>query len=119
MQSIYQEIILEHYKHPRNFGTIRNPSKKTSVSNPLCGDKIVMDIVFTDKKIKEIKFNGQGCAISQASASLLTEYSIGKSKDTLQKLDKEFMIKLLGIELGPNRIKCALLPLEALHKLFM
>lgn len=115
--SIYQEIILEHYKNPRNFGTLKSPSKKTSVSNPSCGDKIEMDVVFTGKKIMEIKFSGQGCAISQAAASLLTEYSKGKTNEELQKLDKEFMIKLLGIELGPNRIKCALLPLEALHKL--
>jgi len=117
MESIYQEIILEHYKHPQNFGKIKNPSKKTSVSNPSCGDKIEMDVIFEGKKVKEIMFNGRGCAVSQASASLLTEYSKGKTNDELQKLNKTFMIKLLGIELGPNRVRCALLPLEALHKL--
>ncbi|OGK39455.1 SUF system NifU family Fe-S cluster assembly protein [Candidatus Roizmanbacteria bacterium RIFCSPLOWO2_01_FULL_35_13] len=115
--SIYQEIILEHYKNPHNFGTIKDPTKKTSVSNPLCGDEIEMEIVFKKNKVSEIMFKGQGCAISQASASILTDFASGKSKDDLKKLDKNFMTKLLGIELGPNRIKCALLPLEALHKL--
>ena len=115
--SIYQEIILDHYKNPRNFGNIRNPSKKTNVSNPLCGDKIEMDVLYKDKKVGEIMFSGQGCAISQASASLITEYVKGKTKEELKKLDKDFMIKMLGVELGVNRIKCALLSLEALHKL--
>src|SRR3990172_2442593 len=105
MQSIYQEIILEHYKNPHNFGSIKDPTKKTSVSNPLCGDDIEMEIVFKKNRVTEIKFKGKGCAISQASASILTDYALNKSKDDLKKLDKEFMIKLLGIELGPNRVK--------------
>lgn len=117
MNSIYQEIILEHYKNPHNFGTIKDPTKKTFVSNPLCGDEIGMEIVFKKNKVAEIKFKARGCAISQASASILTDYVLGKSKDDLKKLDKEFMIKLLNIDLGPNRIKCALLSLEALHNL--
>ena len=119
MSSIYQEIILDHYKNPHNYGSIKDPTKKTSVSNPLCGDEITMDILFNKNKVEQIKFSGKGCAVSQASASILTDFVLHKSKDELKKLDKEFMIKLLGIELGPNRIKCALLPLEALHKLLI
>ena len=119
MQSIYQEIILEHYKNPHNFGSVKDPTKKTSVANPSCGDEIKMEILFKKDIVEEIKFKGQGCAISQASASILTDYVLGKSKDDLKKLDKDFMIKLLGIELGPNRIKCALLALEALYKLLI
>lgn len=115
--NIYCELILDHYQNPRNYGTIKNPSKKTVIYNPSCGDKIELDIFIGEKKIKDIKFRGHGCAISQASASILTQFVMKKPKDELKKLDKDFMIKLLGIRLGPNRIKCALLPLEALHKL--
>ncbi len=117
MTSIYQEIILEYYKNPHNFGTIKNPSKKTVSYNPSCGDRIEMDVLFAKNMVTDIKFRGSGCAISQASASLLTDYVKNKSKDDLKKLDKDFMMKLLGIDLGPNRVKCAVLSLEALHKL--
>ncbi|OGK14003.1 SUF system NifU family Fe-S cluster assembly protein [Candidatus Roizmanbacteria bacterium RIFCSPHIGHO2_02_FULL_37_15] len=115
--NIYSELILDHYQNPRNFGSIKNPSKKSVIYNPSCGDRIELDIVLKQNKIKDVKFRGQGCAISQASASILTDYVLNKAKEELKKLDKDFMIKLLGIELGPNRITCALLPLEALHKL--
>lgn len=115
--SLYQEIILEHYRHPKNYGQVKNPTDKVQLFNPLCGDKIEMTIKMIKDKIEAIKFQGQGCAISQAASSMLTEYAKGKTKDQLKKLDRKFMIKLLGVELGPNRIKCALLPLEALHKL--
>jgi nitrogen fixation NifU-like protein len=117
MINIYQEIILDHFKNPKNFGLLNTPTSTVKVANPLCGDEIEMGVVIEEKKIKEIKFRGVGCAISKAAASMLTEYVKGKMKDKLQKLDREFMIKLLGVELGPNRIKCALLPLEALQKL--
>lgn len=115
--NIYRELIIDHYKYPHNFGSIKNPTKKTYLSNPSCGDMIEIAITLDKEKVRDIKFRGQGCAISQASASILTDYALGKLKKDLKKIDKEFMIKLLGIELGPNRIKCALLSLEALHKL--
>ena len=117
--NIYRELILEHYKSPHNYGSIKNPSKRSVIFNPSCGDRIELDIILSKNKVEEIKFRGQGCAISQASASILTDYVQGKLKKDLKKIDKEFMIKLLGIELGPNRIKCALLPLEALYKLLI
>jgi nitrogen fixation NifU-like protein len=114
--SIYQEIILDHYRNPKNFGKIKNPTKSSSVYNPLCGDLINMDIVIKDGKVNEVKFHGQGCAISTAAASILTEYIKGKKGADLLKIDKNSMIKLVGIEVGPTRMKCLLLPLEALHK---
>lgn len=114
--TIYQEIILENYKFPKNVGRIVSPTNTTIVHNPLCGDKIILDILIKDNRVQNIKFVGQGCVISQALSSLLTEYAKNKTKNELRKLDRTFMIKILGIELGPNRLKCALLPLEALHK---
>lgn len=114
---IYSELILDHYQNPRNFGSIKNPSKKSIVFNPSCGDRIEIDVVLDKNKIKKIKFRADGCVISSASASMLTEQVKGITKDNLKKLDKNFMIKLIGIKLGPTRIRCALLPLEGLHKL--
>jgi len=115
--NIYQDIILDHYHHPHNFGNLNKFSKSIQVSNPLCGDKIGMTVNFEKNEIKEIKFQGEGCVISTASASMLTDYAKNKSKHELKKLDSKFIIKMLGIDLGLNRIKCAVLPLEALHKL--
>lgn len=114
--SIYQEVILDHYRRPRNSGTIKNPTKSALVFNPLCGDRIKIDISIKNDRVSEIKFSGEGCAISQASASLLTEHSKSKKASDLINLNKEFMIKLVGIEPGPTRLKCLLLSLEALHK---
>ena len=117
--NIYQDIILDHYHHPHNLGKIDRPDGSISVNNPLCGDKIEMTINFQNNKVKDIKFQGEGCVISTASASLLTDFVKNKTKQELKKLDSKFIIKMLGIDLGMNRIKCALLPLEALHKLLV
>ncbi|MDO8496914.1 MAG: SUF system NifU family Fe-S cluster assembly protein [bacterium] len=115
--SIYQDVILDHYHSPRNEGRIKNPSNSVSLSNPLCGDTIVMDVVEKNGKIERIAHISTGCAISKASASMLTEYVKGKTKDEVVKLDKDFILTMLGIELSANRLRCALLPLESLHKL--
>jgi len=117
MSNIYTEIILDHYQHPRNFGEIKNPTDQIEVANPLCGDKIKMMIVFDKEKVIDVKFTGVGCAISIASTSMLTEFMKNKTKNQLKKIDKNFIIKMLGVNLGINRIKCALLSLEALKKL--
>lgn len=119
MSSLYSEIILDHYQNPRNFGKIENFDKKIEVANSLCGDKLTLYLKFENEKVKDIKFEGVGCAISKASASMLTDYIKGKKKTELKKIDKNFIIKMLGVELGVNRIKCALLPLEALKKLII
>lgn len=115
--SIYQEIIFEHYRNPRNWGRINGPKKTVTLYNPLCGDKIILDLVQEEGTVKDVKFSGEGCAISKAASSLLTEYIKNKDVKSLIKLDKKFMIELIGIEVGINRLKCLLLPLEALNKL--
>lgn len=117
--SIYQEVILEHASNPRNTGSIPNPSKTTIVHNPLCGDKIKMDVLFNGEVVHEIKFQITGCAISKATVSMLSEKIKGKTKSQLRKLAKQDIIKMIGIDLGPNRLKCALISLEALHNLLV
>jgi len=119
MSNIYTEIILDHYQNPRNFGEIKSSTDQIEVANPLCGDKIKMMILFDKEKVADVKFTGSGCAISIASASMLTEYIKGKTKEQLKKIDKNFITKMLGVNLGVNRIKCALLPLEALKKIII
>lgn len=117
MTSIYQEIILDHYKHPHNWGTVTDATNQTTISNSSCGDKFDLSGVIKNGVLKECSFEGEGCAISTASASLLIEYAKGKKINALKKLDASFILKLVGIELSPNRLKCALLPLEGLQKL--
>ncbi|MEK7441418.1 MAG: Fe-S cluster assembly sulfur transfer protein SufU [Chloroflexota bacterium] len=115
MDDMYREVILDHYKNPRNKGTLDPADFSFEDDNPLCGDRIRIDVrVGEDNKVKEVAFSGQGCAISQASASMLTEHIIGKSLDEVKQLSKDDILELLGIELGPVRLKCALLSLKVL-----
>lgn len=114
---IYRELILSHWKNPRNYGKIKNPNKISFSSNPACGDKIKMEAKIKKGKIEDIKFTGEGCIISKAAASLLTEYAKGKDLSHLKNLNRDFMLNLLGIQLSPVRLKCALLALEVLEKL--
>jgi nitrogen fixation protein NifU and related proteins len=112
---MYKEIILDYYKNPRNRGTIQSPDSKARDSNPLCGDVVEMQLKFSDGKVSDIKFNGDGCAISQASASMLTELVMGKSIEDVRKIDKTVLLDNLGSpNLGAVRIKCALLPLKVM-----
>ncbi|MFI5420667.1 MAG: Fe-S cluster assembly sulfur transfer protein SufU [Nitrososphaerales archaeon] len=112
---MYKEIILDYYKNPRNRGTMESPDAKSKDSNPLCGDVIEMQLKFTDDKVSDIKFNGDGCAISQASASMLTELVMGKSIEEVRNIDKSILLENLGSpNLGAVRIKCALLPLKVM-----
>ncbi len=119
----YRDIILDHYKNPRHFGKLANPRATASVNNDFCGDQIRMDIDVRDlgkksdeNKVTDIAFSGIGCAISTASASMLTELACGKKISELKSLKVDDIVAMLGIELTPTRLKCALLPLEALHK---
>lgn len=120
MDNFYRENILDHYKNPKNFGKIKNPDFSSEENNPLCGDKIGMQIKCnvqnSKRRINDIKFYGEGCAISVASASMLTEKVKGKTIKEVRKLKTDDILNLLGIELTPTRLKCALLPLEVLHK---
>ena len=112
---IYREIILDYYRNPRNFGKIENPDIAMRDSNPLCGDELEMHINIKDNKVSDVKFTGKGCAISQASASMLTELIMGKDFEYVKKLAKEDILDNLGLpDLGPARIKCALLSLKVL-----
>lgn len=115
IEMMYREQIIDHYKSPRNFGKIENASVHHNEYNPLCGDKIGLYLVIDkNKKIADVKFNGQGCAISQASASMLTEQIKGKSIEELKKMAKEDILEMLGIPISPVRLKCALLSLDTL-----
>jgi nitrogen fixation NifU-like protein len=110
----YREYILDHYKNPRNFGRLENPDITHEEDNPLCGDVIGMDFRVKDGVIEDIRFHGRGCAISQASASLLTERLKGMALEDAKKVNKEDVLGELGIQISPARIKCALLSLKVL-----
>jgi len=116
MDDMYREIILEHYKYPHNAGALEHPDISHEDSNPLCGDRIRIDLTVEGGIITDIRFQGRGCAISQASASLLTDEIKGKSLDEVRAFGKDDMLDLIGIPLDKNpvRIKCALLGLKTL-----
>jgi nitrogen fixation NifU-like protein len=109
---IYKDIILDYYRNPRNFGDLPNPDVRAKDSNPLCGDIIEMQLKITDGKVEDVRFKGKGCAISQASASMLTEIVKGKTLDEVKSMSKTDVLNLIGIDPGPTRIKCALLGLK-------
>ena len=113
---IYRELILDYYRNPRNFGKLPKSDIDARDTNPLCGDEIEMQIrVGGENTIEEIKFTGRGCAISQASASMLTELAKGKPLEWVRQVAKEDVFKLLGNpDLGPSRVKCALLGMKVL-----
>ncbi|MGI0086481.1 MAG: Fe-S cluster assembly sulfur transfer protein SufU [Nitrosotalea sp.] len=112
---IYREIILDYYRNPRNYGKLTNPDIAQRDSNPLCGDELEMHLNIKESKVVDVKFTGKGCAISQASASMLTELIMGKNFEEVKKLSKEDILDNLGLhDLGPARIKCALLSLKVL-----
>ena len=112
---IYREIILDHYRNPRNKGKLSGADVSIHDSNPICGDEIDIHLKVEEDKIKDIKFEGRGCAISQASASMLTEMIIDKPLNTIKDLTKEDILENIGLmNLGPARIKCALLSLKVL-----
>ena len=113
---IYKELILDYYRNPRNFGKLEQFDISSHDTNPLCGDEVDIQIkVGPGNKIEQIRFFGKGCAISQASTSMLTELAKGKDLEWVKQLSKEDILKMLGNpELGPSRIKCALLGMKVL-----
>lgn len=117
---LYRETIIGHYKHPQNFGHLDGADITVSDTNPSCGDRISVEIRFSgtgpDRKVTDIRFTGEGCAIHQASASMLTESVKQKSTADILKMDLDYVQKLLGTTLTPSRVKCALLPLETIQK---
>ncbi len=115
MDDLYREQILDHYKRPRNFGELEDPDLEFEDNNPLCGDELkVMIDVDGDGRVADLRFAGHGCAISQASASLASEEVKGMKVDDLLRLDRDFVLDLLGIDVSATRMKCALLSLKVL-----
>ena len=111
-------MLLEHYRNPQNYGTLDDFSFEHHDSNPLCGDDLTFQInLDSDDTVEDVRFNGKGCAISQASASMLTEVIIGKTITDLKLFEQKDILELIGIEslsLNPSRLKCALLSLKVL-----
>ena len=116
MSSIYQDIILDHYRNPRHHGTLDHPTHQAKALNASCGDKLQMDIIIKNDIIEEVRFSGVGCAISQASASLLCEAITRKSVREALAMEPKSVLELLGVTLSPSRIKCGLLSLETAKK---
>ena len=111
---LYRQNILDHYQNPRNFGTLEHPDISAEDSNPLCGDEIRIDLRVKDGVIEDVRFSGKGCSISRAAASMLTEEVRGKTLEEVKRIGKDDVLEMLGIELGPVRLKCALLALKTL-----
>jgi nitrogen fixation NifU-like protein len=112
----YREYILDHYRNPRNYGTLEHPTVSASDSNPLCGDQLAMDLLIEGDRVTEVRFKGRGCAISQASASMLSEMIEGKPVEEVIQLGKEDILEELGVPISPARTKCAFLCLRVLHR---
>jgi nitrogen fixation protein NifU and related proteins len=115
MDDLYRENILQHYKNPSNWGELDSPDLEFFDSNPLCGDELRVQLHTDDAgTITEVRFSGHGCAISQASASMASEEIVGMKVDDVLRLDRSFVLDLLGIDISATRIKCALLSLKVL-----
>ena len=115
MDDLYRDYILEHYRRPHNFGVLDGATISQEGANPLCGDRITLQLRVRDGVIDGVGFTGRGCAISQASASLLTDEIKGKPIESAAGMSADDVLELLGIEISPARMKCALLSLETLQ----
>lgn len=114
---MYQQNILDHYKHPRNFGKIDNTTNHAHVANLLCGDELDFYLTFTDQgTVLAATFTGQGCTISVAAASMLSEKLKGMERESVEKLSNDSILEMLGVPVNPARLKCATLSLESVQK---
>jgi nitrogen fixation protein NifU and related proteins len=122
LESLYREVILDHYKNPRGHGVIEDPDAEAEGQNPLCGDEVSIYVAFGEdgETIDDVKFSGRGCAISQAATSMLMEMTKGRTAAEVATLDKDELLAEIGVPLTPVRLKCAMLGLTtlkvALHK---
>lgn len=116
MDDLYRQYILDHYREPRNHGHLEHPDISAADTNPLCGDRVEIDLRVVDERVSEVRFSGRGCAISQASASMLTEKIEGATLDELRALTPDDVLEMLGVEINPARQRCALLSLRVLHE---
>ncbi len=114
MDDMYRDYILDHYRNPRNTGDLPGATHTYHDTNPLCGDEITMALRIEDGRVADVRFEGKGCAISQASASILTEDVKGKTLEEVRVIDRQRIFENLGIPISPARVKCALLGLKAL-----
>jgi nitrogen fixation protein NifU and related proteins len=122
LESLYREVILDHYKNPRGHGVIEHADAEAEGQNPLCGDEVSIYVAFGEdgETIDDVKFSGRGCAISQAATSMLMEMTKGRTAEQVAALDKDELLAEIGVPLTPVRLKCAMLGLTtlkvALHK---
>lgn len=114
LDDFYRQNILDHYQNPRNWGTLPEPDITAEDANPLCGDRLRMELRVKDGRVEQVRFTGQGCSISRAAASMLSEAIEGKTVEEVKKIGREDVLEMLGIDLGPVRLKCALLALKTL-----
>ena len=112
MDDFYRDYILDHYRHPRNFGNLERFDAEAEDLNPLCGDQIRMELKIEDGVVTDLRFSGKGCAISQASASMLTERVKGMRLSDVAKISKDVVLEDVGIGISPTRMKCAMLGLR-------
>ena len=115
-ESMYKRHILELYKNPSNFGILKNATHSGTEYNSLCGDEITVNLIIKDSIVKDAKFSGSGCALSLVSASLITEKIKGMSIKDVKNLNKGDIRKLFKTKISSSRVKCVLLPLEAVKK---
>ena len=116
MDDLYRDEILEHYRNPHNFGILESPTTAKEGANPLCGDRITLMLGIDEEgRVEDVAFTGRGCAISQASASMLTDEIKGKTLDEIAHMGRQNVLDNLGIEISPARMKCAMLSLETLR----
>lgn len=114
---MYQEQIMDHYKHPRHMGRLDPADAQAHVSNPLCGDELDFFLNFDEHgRVKEVTFEGRGCTVSQAASSMVTEKLVGLTKAEVMKLPTDYTVQLLGVPIVPARLKCATLSLEAVQQ---
>jgi nitrogen fixation protein NifU and related proteins len=115
VDDFYRDYILDHYRNPRNFGHLEGPDVQAEDLNPLCGDQIRIELALDDGLVKDVRFSGKGCAISQAAASMLTERVKGMKLSDVAKLSKDAVLEDVGIGISPTRMKCAMLGLRVLR----
>ena len=116
MPALYSDILLDHFRHPRNYGSLDAPDISNEQFNPLCGDRIRLELKFDQARVVEAKFKGDACAICTAAASLLTELVRSKDIETVANIPDERLIAALESDIQPARLQCALLPLLALRE---
>jgi nitrogen fixation NifU-like protein len=114
--NLYREHILDHYGNPRNEGALEDPDMSHERDNPVCGDVVRLDIKLEDGRVSEARFNGEGCVISMAAASMFTEKIQGKTLAELEAMDDADIFEMMGVDLGPSRANCAVLPLRVLQE---